>query len=595
MFAFGDHTIDLERREVRRDGAPIPLEPRAFDVLAKLVVNRDRVVSKAELLDEVWGGPFVSESALTTCIKAARRALGDDGATQAVIRNVRGRGYRFVADLAVASPAPVGLVGRQDDFSTLLARLGAGVLVTLIGPGGVGKTALAKAVAVTARDRFPDGVWQVDLTPVADDEAVAGAVARAARSEASPGDLPEYLAGLRALLVLDNCEHVVSGVARLVEDLHSAPGAPIAILATSRERLGVGTEQVFPLLPLRSVPATELFVQRTAAAAPGVDPAGFDPVTVSGLLNALDHLPLGIEMAAARMSTMSLEDLASAVTRGLDVLRSARRSAPQRHESLQSLVGWSTGQLAPEDHDVLQDLAVFAGPFTSRASIAVLGNPDHDGAAVQRALSNLADRSLLQVDGGPPVRFRLLETVRTALSQTGRPPQAGLSGSHADWVIDVLGSADARLRGPDEHLAQHRIHEVGDEARAAHRWARHQDRGRAAALTRHLQLFAHTRLWAEPAVWANELADLLAPDDPTHAHVDAARATQAAHSGNLGQADRLATDALAAADATTDLRARATALDVLCDVALYTGDLTAAANAAPSYSRSGSIWAICTA
>lgn len=570
MLVVGDCTVDLAAREVRRDGVLVPLEPRAFDVLAALIIHRDRVVPKPELIEQVWGGPFVSESALTTCIKAARKALGDDGARQSVIRNERGRGYRFVAE--VGAPAPdwgSRLVGRSDDVDAVLGRLAPRVVVTLTGPGGVGKTTLADAVAAAVAPQFPDGVWRADLSSASIAEEVNGAVALAARSDGPVAEIAGSLAPLRGLLLLDNCEHVVAHVARLVDRLHEPAAASITVLATSRERLGVWSERVHPVLPLSDEAARLLFRERVAAVGPALDAASLDPDGVELMLSVLDRLPLAIEMAAARLASMSFEDLLASLTEGHDVLRSPRRDGPGRHRSLATLVEWSTSQLAPEHLATLARLQVFAGAFTHDAASTVLGGSP---GAVQLALSELVDRSLLQVDLGSPVRYRMLETVRgTLVDEVAAAPSA----AHAAWVVDVLQRADADLRTAREVHGAAELDAMADELRAAHRWARDQDLAVASQLTAAAQLYAYTRLWAEPAVWAEYLAQQLDDDDPARAIVDVARAAQAAHAGQLASAAALADAALRLSEATGDRRAHAAALEVRCDVALYGGDLDA--------------------
>jgi DNA-binding winged helix-turn-helix (wHTH) protein len=235
---FGTHRLDDDRRTLDGPDGPIHLERQVFDVLRHLIVNRHRVVPKVELLDEVWGDRFVSESALTSRIKAARRAIGDDGRAQHSIRTVHGIGYRFVAEVSVedsvgdgdaggGSPATdqarrlpeprTRLIGRDTDLAALVDLLDETRLVSLVGPGGVGKTTVALAAArawCEREDRV--GVW-ADLIPARSDEDVARVVADAAGIEGgasrSVDQLAENLAGRDLLVVLDNCEHVLEGAA----------------------------------------------------------------------------------------------------------------------------------------------------------------------------------------------------------------------------------------------------------------------------------------------------------------------------------------------------------------------------------------------
>ncbi|MGB8858122.1 MAG: winged helix-turn-helix domain-containing protein, partial [Ilumatobacteraceae bacterium] len=226
MYRFNDVEIDPAGREIRRRGVAVHLEPQAFDLLVLLIEHRDRVLAKTDLLDGVWGHRFLSEANLTTRVKEARRAVGDDGASQHTIRNARGRGYRFVARLADDGTAqlavPVGLVGREADYARATAALRSQPLVTLLGPGGAGKTALARAILSDARVGGADGGHFVDLSALEPGADVLPAVALAlsiSLDAARPATAVSAIARLDALVVLDNCEHVVDSAADLIERL----------------------------------------------------------------------------------------------------------------------------------------------------------------------------------------------------------------------------------------------------------------------------------------------------------------------------------------------------------------------------------------
>ncbi|MEZ5348120.1 MAG: winged helix-turn-helix domain-containing protein [Microthrixaceae bacterium] len=267
MTRFGDVTVDEPARELRLDGELQHLEPQAFDVLSFLLANRDRVVAKSEILDEVWGDQFVSESALTTRIKEIRRAVGDDGRTQAVIKNVRGRGYRFVAeirdtprsgaeDAAVGTrrplPARRALVGRGVPSVTAVEAAESSRVVTLLGPGGVGKTSLAIDIAHQLAPARADGAFFVDLTPITDSDDVLASMRQAAGyvQVSAEQQTIESLRALDALLVIDNCEHVLDAVSSLVRVLVDET-TQLSVLATSRERLPEFLRSVFVVEPSR--------------------------------------------------------------------------------------------------------------------------------------------------------------------------------------------------------------------------------------------------------------------------------------------------------------------------------------------------------
>ena len=253
VIRFGDCAVDVGAREVRLHGRVQHLEPRAFDVLAYLLAHHERVVAKEELLDEVWGDRFVSESALTTRIKEIRRAIGDDGTQQRLVRNVRGLGYRFIGELVADDrPRRAPIIGRSGDVTAVVELVGSSRLVTLVGPGGVGKTRLAVEVAANLVGHAGSGSAFVDLAAIVDPDAIVPALLHAAGIRADAGEPAaalRTLGELDAVVVLDNCEHLVDAVASVVETVMGAPGRA-RILATSRERLGVTDEQVWPVTPL---------------------------------------------------------------------------------------------------------------------------------------------------------------------------------------------------------------------------------------------------------------------------------------------------------------------------------------------------------
>ena len=241
MFSFSGCTVDVEGRVLTRNGQVQHLEPQAFDVLVYLLENRDRVIPKRELLETVWGGQWVSESALTTRVKEIRRATGDTGDAQRVVRTVRGRGYQLVAavtgDTAPES-SPRRLVGRGRDLDELSQRVRPGALVTLVGPGGVGKTTLARTLVAESAGRFAEGAIIVDLTVLEEPSQLLGAVARAARAgDSSDNMLSSTLSGLDAVLLLDDADDLVPEVAQLCAELAQS-GGRLAVIVTSRERLG---------------------------------------------------------------------------------------------------------------------------------------------------------------------------------------------------------------------------------------------------------------------------------------------------------------------------------------------------------------------
>ena len=308
ILRFADCELDIARVTLRRAGHEVKLEPQAFDVLCHLVEHRGEVVRKEQLLDDVWGDRFVSESALTTRIKSVRQALGDDGSRQAIIRTVHGKGYEFIAtvetlgspSLEDKTPVPPSdpmlpaamqtLIGRESLLERLATALREHRLITLVGPGGVGKTSVGLELARRIANGYPDGVKLVELVAVGDEDATLEAVATAIdvnfRRGSSIGDAIIETLRLRcSLVVLDNCEHLVEPVASLASRIiREAPD--VSIVATSREPLGLPGEQVWSVDPLSTgdagagsftggglgnAPAVALFVERASASDPGFE------------------------------------------------------------------------------------------------------------------------------------------------------------------------------------------------------------------------------------------------------------------------------------------------------------------------------------
>jgi len=597
MPRFGEFELDEYRHELRRNGVPVHLEPQAFDLLVYLVDHRDRLVPKTELLDGVWGHRHVAEAALTTRIKEVRRAVGDDGTNQHTIQTVRGRGYRFVApELADPATAPrpraVELVGRERDLDAITAALTPGAVVTLIGPGGVGKSALARAVLAGAAGSFSAGAHFVELATVDSDEAVVPAVARAldvVLDARRPTDTILAIARLDALLVLDNCEHVVAGVTALLDEIAATSGARITVFSTSRQALDLSQEMVIPLPALGLTDARELFRLRCQAVAPGWDPLAIPTDAVDRLVSGLDRLPLTIEMAAGRAGSMTFTELADAIEQGTPLLQVSHRARAGRHRSLASLLRWSTELLEPDRRELFEGFAVFAGSVTAEDVAAVLGSGEGppDPSGVRFDLAALVERSLLVADTtAAPSRYSMLVTIRTAavghLEDSGRAGAA--RGRHAEHYLEVLREIDDVIRTPQEADGRHALGAVVAEIRAAHTWATTVRPALAAAMSDALFHAAYSSLWSEPVGWSRAL--LARGPYPVAVDVAGAQvlaAGGAAHRGDLAEARRLVGSVLVDARG----RTRANALEVLADIALYEGELEEAVATATELARLG--------
>ena len=512
---FGSFELQRHERRLLVDGRVATLGARAFDVLVALAERPGRLVDKTTLMDLVWPGLVVQENNLAAQVSALRKLLGD-----AVIATIPGRGYRFVARLAAqpavdGAPAPVSaaapavpalrtnlpveppaLLGRASELAGLDAIVERHRLVSVVGPGGVGKSLLTQHLLATRRDAYLHGVCWVELAGVADAQALPGAVAAALGVECGSGDATEALVAavkpLTMLLALDNAEHLLADVATLCHALHNAaPG--LRLLVTSQAPLHVAAEQVLrvdPLaLPDRGLPAAEalrfgavaLFVERVRAVDRHFTLDGANAGAVIELCHALDGLPLAIELAAARAPLLGLARLLASMRDRFALLTQGRnRAAPERQRTLQATLEWSHGLLGVREQRVFRRLGVLAGRASLGLIEALLVDDDDNLWAVLDALDTLVDRSLVVVlpqgDGPIEPRYRLLESARTfalqCLDRAGE--RAALQRRHAHAVAAVLDAAydeyfSGRI-GVDDWLHQ-RAPDL-DNAREALRWAR---------------------------------------------------------------------------------------------------------------------------
>jgi predicted ATPase/DNA-binding CsgD family transcriptional regulator len=394
-------------------------------------------------------------------------------------------------------PAPLtSFVGRVSERAELTEMITAHRQVTAIGPGGVGKTRLALAVAAEAAGDYSDGVWFVDLVPVTDPGVIATAVAGALGLGEQPGrDMTESvaatLADRHALLVLDNCEHVVDGVALFLERL-LATCPRVTVLATSRARLMVPFERVYQVPPL-SLPAdgesdaVALFMERAAAVGRPLDPPLRDQV--ASVCERLDGMALAIELAAARYPMLGLDGITAALSHPLRMLTGGSR-ADERHRSVRGALDWSHALLEPADRALLRRVSVFAASFTAGAAAEVAGGEE---GIVAEGLARLAEQSLLVVMASPGrTAYRALETIRQygmeRLSEAGE--LVGTRTRHVRWCL--AKAAELSMAGADWRA---RFDAVADDLRAALAWAADQPEQRTDGyeLARHLAELTFTR------------------------------------------------------------------------------------------------------
>ncbi|MEA2901006.1 MAG: hypothetical protein QOH36_893 [Actinomycetota bacterium] len=381
-------------------------------------------------------------------------------------------------------------VGREREVAEVAALLGEARLVTLAGPGGVGKTRLALQAAAERLDGTGDGVWFVDLAPVTDATLVPAAVAkvlwvREQGSQSLTETIVESIRDKRLLVVMDNCEQVIYAAAVLAETLvRKCPG--VNVLITSREPLGVAGERVYRVQPL-SVPAADdletvaaseavgLFVERARHHKPGFTVDEANAATVGRLCRRLDGIPFAIELAAARLRSMSVADIDSHLDKRFRVLTGGSRTALPRQQTLQALIDWSynlLSRMSPAEQEVLARLSIFAGGFDMVAAEAVVAGGDVDEFDVLGILDALVDKSLVQADeSGATVRYRLLESTRdyaaARMAERDVDEQAALARAHRDHYLAVAEEAWAHLRGPGQLEWADRLDLELDNLRAA--------------------------------------------------------------------------------------------------------------------------------
>ncbi len=478
-------------------------------------------------------------------------------------------------------PSPVTrFVGREGERASIREQLGAGRLVTLTGPGGVGKSRLALEVVGDARGDHPDGVWLVELAGLTDPRLLAEHVLSALEVPEPPGStaadsLVAHLAPRRVLLVFDNCEHVLSACTALVHRVLRA-GPHVAVVATSREPLSVEGETVWAVAPLLSHDAVALFVDRARAAAPTVD-LGQALDAVAEICRRLDGLPLAIELAAARMRSMAVTDIAARLGDRFRLLADGPRTAPARHQTLRATLDWSYDSLTDAERRLFRLASVFAGDFTVEAVEALWCD---DAYVTLDTVAGLVDKSLVVADrGGMRSRFRLLETMRQygyeALVRSGGEEAARTA--QLRWAAQLAETAEAGLEGPDQLAWLQLLDDELDNLRGVLDWAvLHSDAPEGPRATASLWRYWEIRgLLSEGR---SRLAAALTPDvpPPLRAKLSNAAAVLAQGQGDAHAARALYGQALELRRGLGDHRGTAASLNGLGNVAVAEGDLLGA-------------------
>lgn len=444
-YRFGKYELLSDQRRLLADDATVPLGSRAFDVLEALVEQAGALVGKDALMDRLWGDVAVGDNTLQVHVSALRRALGADAGA---IVTEQGRGYRFTAPvLSMAPEAPARpdkpgtsfltnlplaatrLIGRGEDVGTVAALLESAQLVTITGPGGIGKTSLALEAGRQALSAYPDGVWLVELATLEDPALLTSTVATALgirlSGDTSKAALAKALERRSMLLILDNCEHVIDEAAALAQILiGTAPD--LRILATSREGLRCDGEQIHGLPPLALPdqqaccaaealisPAIELFVERARAADASFRLDDANAAAVATICRRLDGIALALELAATQVPLLSIEILADRLDERFRMLIGGKRTALPRHQTLRATLDWSYDLLSEPERVLLRRLGIFSGGFTLVGAETVAADELLPEWEIIGPLTQLVAKSLLVLDRGEGhARFRLLETTR---------------------------------------------------------------------------------------------------------------------------------------------------------------------------------------
>jgi len=550
--SFGPYRLLAAQRLLLEGDTPVRLGSRAFDTLAALVGRAGEVVGTEELIARVWPQTFVEESNLKVQVSALRRALGDGHAGNRYIVTVPGRGYNFVAPVNLEEPpraslpptiAPAGvhnlplavtrMIGREETVTALISRLSRQRLVTILGPGGIGKTTVALAVAERMIESYEHGVWLVDLASLGDPRLVPSAVASVLGLEIHAEDTsPALVASFRnkrMLLLLDNCEHVIDAAANLAETiLGDAPG--VNILATSREPLGAAAERGYRLRPLggpqpssgltaveaAAFPAVQLFVERVSAVVEDFALTDANAPLIGEICRRLDGLPLAIEFAAPRVEVLGIEGVAAHLDDRLPALGARRRTAMPRHRTMRAVVDWSYGLLSEDERRFFRALAIFAGGFTVEAAAAVVPETAKTRIDAIDRLADLVAKSLVVADvSGVQPRFRLLDTTRAcAIEQLEESAESErIAHRHAEYYRELLETAATAAAAGN--LAAGFAAEI-DNLRAALVWA-FSDGGNPSIATAlasaSAQLLLELSLLGECQKWTSKALALLSPEE----------------------------------------------------------------------------------
>jgi predicted ATPase/class 3 adenylate cyclase len=378
------------------------------------------------------------------------------------------------------------LIGRERELADIRQKLQSVRLLTLLGMGGMGKTRLALQVASELMSEFPDGVWFIDLAPIRDPELVVVEAAQVLGVREEPGrslqaTLAAHLKPLRALIVLDNCEHVLTRCAELAHGLmRYAPG--VHVLSSSRELLHVPGEQAYPILPLplparndgfdgiASSAAVRLFVDRVKSQRPGFELNEREAPAIAELVSRLEGIPLALELAAARVRSLSVAEINARLSDRYRILTGGSRMLQQRQQTMRALVDWSYDLLTEDERLVFSRLAVFCGGFDLAAASAVCGADPVFPQDVLDLLDSLVEKSLIMTEHrSEQVRYRLLETIRDYARERliAGSDERATAQRHTMHFFGFAKEASRGLRGPEQAVWIWRVEDEVDNLRSA--------------------------------------------------------------------------------------------------------------------------------
>jgi predicted ATPase/DNA-binding winged helix-turn-helix (wHTH) protein len=450
-FSFGRFKLLANQQRLLRDDRPVRIGSRALAILSVLIEHAGDLVSKEDLISQVWPDTFVDESNLKVNIAALRKVLDEKEHQSSHILTECGRGYRFATAVNVcdeedsldrrrrASNLPHSLnqiVGRGEAIQQVIAQMTRCRLLTIYGSPGVGKTTVAIAAAEALLQIYP-GLFFVDLSRLHDPSDVPHAISAALGlpiTQNANEQLISHLRNQEILLVLDTCEHVLCAAADWLELIHSCCPT-VHILATSREPLGVKGERLYRLPPLdvppvnqeltvesiRAFPAVELFLKLATEAPVDLTIDDSQALLIAELCRQLDGVPLAIELAAVRVRLLGFEGLASVANDHFLQFRQPQRTGPRRHHSLAAAYEWSFDLLTERERSALLRLCTLTGSFDLETAVAVASNRAMSTAETTTSIATLVSKSLIEHLGQGESTFRLLTLVRFFGSKVLRP------------------------------------------------------------------------------------------------------------------------------------------------------------------------------